>query len=130
LLRSGCFPELDQRASTPGLVAFVVAALTFCAPADGKLIRLPRLLASGLVVGRAIEFGWFATGSLADDEFDPVRVSSLTFVAPLGGTILYVATFSGARANFGIGSVAGAFSAALLSRGFRWEACDATTHPN
>ena len=110
------------------LVVAIAAALSFWALADGRLIRSPRLLASGLAVGAAIAFGWFATGWLADDEFDPVRVSSLTFVAPLGDAILYVATFSGARLNFGIGSVAGvvagSFAAALLSRGFRWEACD------
>ena len=110
------------------LVASVAIALAFWALADGKLIRSPRLLASGLAVGGAIAFGWFATGWLADDEFDPVRVSSLSFVAPLGDTILYIATFSGARVNFGIGSVAGvvagSFAAALLARGFRWEACD------
>ena len=110
------------------LVVAISAALAFWALADGKLIRSPRLLASGLAVGAAVAFGWFATGWLADDEFDPVRVSSLTFVAPLGDAILYVATFSGARLNFGIGSVAGvvagSFAAAMLARGFRWEACD------
>ncbi|TPQ39099.1 mmebrane protein [Bradyrhizobium guangdongense] len=110
------------------LVAAIGAALAFWALADGRLIRSPRLLASGLAVGAAIAFGWFATGWLADDEFDPVRVSSLSFVAPLGDTILYIATFSGARLNFGIGSVAGvitgSFAAAMLARGFRWEACD------
>ncbi|OKO86680.1 YeeE/YedE family protein [Bradyrhizobium sp. AS23.2] len=110
------------------LVASVAATLAFWALADGKLIRSRRLLLSGLAVGAAIAFGWFATGWLADDEFDPARVSSLTFVAPLGDAILYIATFSGARLNFGIGSVAGvvagSFAAALLARGFRWEACD------
>jgi len=110
------------------LVVTVAAALAFWALADGRLIRSPRLLASGLAVGAAIAFGWFATGWLADDDFDPARVSSLTFVAPLGDAILYIATFSGARLNFGIGSVAGvvagSFAAAMLARGFRWEACD------
>ncbi len=110
------------------LVVAISAALAFWALADGRLIRSPRLLASGVAVGAAIAFGWFATGWLADDEFDPVRVSSLSFVAPLGDAILYVATFSGARLNFGIGSVAGvvagSFAAAMLARGFRWEACD------
>ncbi|PSO18306.1 YeeE/YedE family protein [Bradyrhizobium sp. MOS003] len=110
------------------LVVAISAALAFWALADGRLIRSPRLLASGLAVGAAIAFGWFATGWLADDEFDPARVSSLTFVAPLGDAILYIATFSGARLNFGIGSVAGvvagSFAAAMLARGFRWEACD------
>jgi uncharacterized protein len=110
------------------LIVSIAAALAFWALADGRLIQSPRLLVSGLAVGAAIAFGWFATGWLADDEFDPMRVSSLTFVAPLGDTILYIATFSGARLNFGIGSVAGviagSFAAAMLARGFRWEACD------
>ncbi|WP_158670210.1 YeeE/YedE family protein [Bradyrhizobium guangdongense] len=110
------------------LVLSIATALAVWALADGRLMRSPRLLASGLAVGGAIAFGWFATGWLADDEFDPVRVSSLSFVAPLGDTILYIATFSGARLNFGIGSVAGvvagSFAAAMLARGFRWEACD------
>ncbi|GMP12186.1 MULTISPECIES: YeeE/YedE family protein [Bradyrhizobium] len=110
------------------LVVAISAALAFWALADGRLMRSPRLLASGLAVGAAIAFGWFATGWLADDEFDPARVSSLTFVAPLGDAILYIATFSGARLNLGIGSVAGvvagSFAAAMLARGFRWEACD------
>lgn len=110
------------------LVVSIATALAVWALADGRLLRSPRLLASGLAVGAAIAFGWFATGWLADDEFDPVRVSSLSFVAPLGDTILYIATFSGARLNFGIGSVvgvvAGSFAAAMLARGFRWEACD------
>ncbi len=115
-------------AARPALVAIIAGALGYWALADGKLIRSPRLLLSGLAVGAAIAFGWFATGWLADDAFDPVRVSSLTFVAPLGDAILYVATFSGARLNFGIGSVAGvvagSLAAAILARGFRWEACD------
>ncbi|MDN4983005.1 YeeE/YedE family protein [Bradyrhizobium sp. WYCCWR 13022] len=110
------------------LTVSIAAALAIWTLADGRLIRSPRLLASGLAVGAAIAFGWLATGWLADDEFDPTRVSSLTFVAPLGDTILYIATFSGARLNFGIGSVAGvvagSFAAAMLARGFRWEACD------
>ncbi|MDE2375986.1 YeeE/YedE family protein [Bradyrhizobium sp.] len=110
------------------LAISIAAALAWWALADGKLIRSPRLFASGLAVGAAIAFGWFATGWLADDEFDPVRVSSLSFVAPLGDAILYIATFSGARLNFGIGSVAGvvagSLASAMLARGFRWEACD------
>jgi uncharacterized membrane protein YedE/YeeE len=115
-------------AARPILVGTIATVLGVWALADGKLIRSPRLFASGLAVGAAVAFGWFATGWLADDPFDPVRVGSLTFVAPLGDSILYVATFSGARVNFGIGSVtgvvAGALAAALLARGFRWEACD------
>lgn len=110
------------------LAVSIGAALAFWALADARLIRSPRLLASGFTVGAAIAFGWFATGWIADDEFDPMRLSSLSFVAPLGNTILYVANFSGARLNFGIDSVCGVVTgslvAALLARGFRWEGRD------
>ncbi|MBR0970586.1 MULTISPECIES: YeeE/YedE family protein [Bradyrhizobium] len=106
----------------------VSLSLVGWALADGHLLRSRRLLFAGGTAGLAVAFGWFATGWLGHDEFDPDRLASLTFVAPLGNSILYVATFSGSRADFGIGSVAGvvlgSFLAALFSRGFRWEACD------
>lgn len=110
------------------LVACAAVPLLVWSLADRKLRRSPRLLWSGVAVGVAVAFGWFATGWIGNDDFDPARVASLTFVAPLGNSILYVATFSGSTAGFGIGSVAGvilgSFVAALFSRGFRWEACD------
>lgn len=109
-------------------VAFASVALAGWSLADGSLVRSPRLLLSGLAAGIAVAFGWFATGWLGGDDFDPARVASLTFVAPLGNSLLYIATFSGTRADFAIGSVGGvilgSFVAALFARGFRWEACD------
>ncbi len=120
-------PMLGTGARAILVTAFAIA-LGGWSLADGQLVRSPRLLLSGLAVGAAVAFGWFATGWLGNDDFDPARVTSLTFVAPLGNSLLYVATFSGSRADFAIGSVAGvvlgSFIAALLARGFRWEACD------
>ena len=110
------------------LVASLAVALGSWSLVDGQLVRSPRLLLSGLAVGAAVAFGWLATGWLANDDFDPARVASLTFVAPLGNSLLYIGTFSGTRADFAISSVAGvvlgSFMAALLARRFRWEACD------
>ncbi|HLZ01107.1 MAG TPA: YeeE/YedE family protein [Bradyrhizobium sp.] len=110
------------------VVGLFAAALGGWSLSDGKLVKSPRLLLSGLAVGAAVAFGWFATGWLGNDDFDPVRVTSLTFVAPLGDSLLYIATFSGSRLDFAIGTVAGvvlgSFIAALLASGFRWEACD------
>lgn len=116
------------RASRAVLVVALAGALGFWALADGQLLRSRRFLLSGIGAGAAVAFGWFATGWLAADEFDPARVASLTFVAPVGNSILYVVTFSGSHLDFGIASVAGvvlgSFAAALFARGFRWEACD------
>ena len=112
----------------PAAVSIAAVALAAWALADGRLVKSPRLLLSGLAVGSAVAFGWFATGWLGNDDFDPARVASLTFVAPLGNTVLYIATLSGSRADFAIGSVAGvilgSFVAAMFSHVFRWEACD------
>ena len=126
--------KLSNSLLAPLLGAYTRAILVPCASmgllawslADGKLIRSPRWLLSRIAAGLAVAFGWFATGWLSHDDFDPDRIASLTFVAPLGNSILYIATFSGSRADFGIGSVAGvilgSFIAALFARGFRWEA--------
>lgn len=116
------------RLARPVLVSAAVLALVIWSLADGKLLKSPRLLLSGIAVGLAVAFGWFATGWLGQDDFDPARVTSLTFVAPLGNSVLYIATMSGTHADFSIGSVAGvvlgSFAAAMFSRMFRWEACD------
>ncbi|WP_316227686.1 MULTISPECIES: YeeE/YedE family protein [unclassified Bradyrhizobium] len=112
----------------PIAVSATAVALTIWSLADGRLIKSPRLLLSGIGVGLAVVFGWFATGWLGSDDFDPARLASLTFVAPLGNAVLYIATMSGTHADFSIGSVAGvilgSFVAAMFSRVFRWEACD------
>ncbi|MGJ4940645.1 YeeE/YedE family protein [Bradyrhizobium sp. HKCCYLS1011] len=116
------------RLAQPIAVAVAAVALTAWSLADGQLVKSPRLLLAGLGVGLAVVFGWFATGWLGNDDFDPARLASLTFVAPLGNTVLYIATMSGAHADFSIGSVAGvilgSFLSAIFSRRFRWEACD------
>ena len=108
----------------PLLGAYTRAILVPCASmgllawplADGKLIRSPRWLLSRIAAGLAVAFGWFATGWLSHDDFDPDRIASLTFVAPLGNSILYIATFSGSRADFGIGSVLASYWARSLPR--------------
>jgi hypothetical protein len=85
-------------------------------------------LAAGLSVGAVVAYGWWVTGFAGDDPFDPARVESYSFVAPLGETVVYFMTASGARLDFAHGAVCGvllgAFLAALQGREFRWEAYD------
>ena len=87
-----------------------------------------RRLAGGLLVGGAIVWGWYVTGVLANDPFEPHRLESYTFSAPLGESLMYVMTMTGASLEFGIGAVAGVVAGAagtsLLQGHFRWEACD------
>ena len=43
-------------------------------------------IAAGIAVGLLIAGGWFATGYLGADDFNPAPVTSLTFVAPIADT--------------------------------------------
>lgn len=78
---------------------------------------------TGLGVGALIAAGWYVTGVLGFDEFEPVRTESLTFTAPVGNAIQYLMTYTGATADFGIvavgGVILGSFAIAI-SRG-EWE---------
>ena len=106
----------------------IAAAIAAWALLPASLRREPRKWITAVAVGLAIVWGWFATGWLADDGFGEVVQRSYTFTGPLGDTIMYAMTASGAKLNFGVGAVAGvvvgAVVAALFMREFRWEACD------
>ena len=56
----------------------------------------------GIIVGLLIAAGWFATGYLGADDFNPTPVTSLTFVAPIADTLQYVMLSTGLTLNFGI----------------------------
>ena len=100
-----------------GLIAFALAQPAFRRSLDNVL--------AGLAVGAIVVGGWFVTGYLGNDEFDPVPVESLTFIAPTGNTISYLMTFTGSTINFGIaavlGMIAGSFVYAVASGSFRIE---------
>lgn len=87
-----------------------------------------RAIGWGAAVGLAIGFAWTATQWLATESFGAVPVTAYTFARPVGETILYAMTASGATLSFGIGSVAGvwcgAFLGSLIKGHFRWEACE------
>jgi uncharacterized protein len=87
-----------------------------------------RLVLWGAAVGAAVAFAWGGTQWVAHQSFGAVPVSSFTFAAPLGESILYWMTASGSTISFGVGSVAGVWTGAFLGsliRGhFRWEACE------
>ncbi len=69
---------------------------------------------TGLGVGALIAAGWYVTGVLGFDEFEPVRTESLTFTAPVGNAIQYLMTYTGATADFGIVAVGGVIIGAFV----------------
>ncbi len=83
----------------------------------------PRHLVGGAVVGLLVAGGWYVTGHLGYDDFDPVDLASLTFIAPLGDTIQYMMLSTGLSLRFGVtvvaGILAGSLVTALASRSFQ-----------
>ncbi|MGE0734616.1 MAG: YeeE/YedE family protein [Alphaproteobacteria bacterium] len=108
------------------ILAAVVAAalLAICFSPRGLRTQL-RLVIGGIGIGLLVPAGWIVTGVLARDEFEPVPLASITFVAPVGEALQYLMIFTGATLNFGIavvgGVVLGSFAAAAATRSLRLE---------
>jgi uncharacterized membrane protein YedE/YeeE len=91
---------------------------------------------AAITVGAVVIAGWYITGVLGNDDFEPVPVESLTIISPSGNTLNYVMTYTGATINFGIavvlGVIAGSFIYAVASGSFRIETfasrSDLTSH--
>lgn len=81
---------------------------------DARFRAKPALIVGGIVVGLVIVGGWAVTGILGADDFEPVPLASMTFVAPVGNTLQYLMIFTGARLDFGISTVAGVILGAFL----------------
>ena len=98
--------------------------LVFCF--TGAAFRAsPANVAAGLIIGALAIGGWVTTGVIGNDEFEPVQLASLTFVAPVGQGLVYLMTYSGSTINFGIavvgGVIVGSFAMAKASGEFRIE---------
>jgi len=118
---AGIAPETARLVLTAlvglGLLAFAFKDREFRASRDNVL--------AGLVVGAAVVAGWYITGSLGADEFEPVPVESMSFVLPVGNALQYLMTFTGSTIGFGVatvgGVIAGAFGYAVVTGNFRLE---------
>ena len=84
---------------------FMVGAFVVAFKSGAKAPRVAAL--TGVVVGLLIAAGWYASGVIGYDEFEPVRAQSLTFTAPVGNAIQFLMTYTGASADFGIVAVGG-----------------------
>ena len=106
----------------------IAAALAAWALSGSEFRRSAQAVIWSVVVGSAIFTGWWATTQISHASFEIVSVESHTFTAPLGETVLFAMTSSGAGLTFSIGSVLGVVAGAAvgsISKGhFRWEACD------
>jgi uncharacterized membrane protein YedE/YeeE len=112
--------EATTRWIAIGLLALVLLVFVFW---KGSIFQHKKDLASGLFVGLLITAGWWVTGWLGLDEFEPAPSASFTFIAPVGETIQYSMIATGMRLGFGVtvmvGVVLGSFLAAKLFKTFR-----------
>lgn len=120
-----------------GAMAVLIAGgmLIFCFK-DAGFRGSKANVASGVVIGAMIPVGWWITGIIGNDEFDPTALNSFSFVNPSGESLQYLMTFTGTTINFGVstvgGVIVGSFLAAVASRTFHIEsfsdAGDMTRH--
>jgi uncharacterized protein len=110
----------------------IAGALVIFAFAHAPFQRAWGQIAAGIAVGLLVAAGWFTTGYLGADDFNPAAVTSLTFIAPIAEAVQYAMLSTGLSLNFGIavvgGVVAGSLVTALATGRFRWEGYTSPRH--
>jgi hypothetical protein len=112
--------------------SLIAGALIIFAFAHAPFQRAWGQIAAGLAVGGLVVAGWLATGYIGADDFNPVPVTSLTFVAPIADAVQYAMLSTGLTLNFGIAMVGGVFAGSLavaLATGrFHWQGYTSPNH--
>ena len=118
---SGLAPESVAK----GLAVIIGLALLIYTLKDKEFRTSGDSILSGLAVGLLVAGAWFVTGVVGNDDFDPVRLETLTFIAPVGNMLNYLMTWTGSTIGFGIavvfGVLAGSLVYAVTSGNFRIE---------
>ena len=106
---------VTQAVSRVLAAALIVVALILFAFAHPAFRRAPGQIAAGVIVGLLVAGGWYITGYLGADDFNPVPVTSLTFIAPIADSLQYAMLSTGLTLNFGIATVGGVFVGSLVT---------------
>ena len=117
---------LDRPALVRGIVAVLVGAgLIIFAIKGNELKRSFDNMLAGVTIGLIIPAGWYITGVVGFDDFEPLRLESYTFTGPTGDSLMYLETFSGSTISFGVaavfGVILGSFLYAILTGKFQLE---------
>lgn len=96
------------------------------------LRQSPVQLVSAVFIGLLVAAGWWVTAHIDVDDFEPARLTSLSFIGPIAESLLYLQLSAGREPGIGLalcaGVLTGALIAAVASRTARWEGFDSTSH--
>jgi uncharacterized membrane protein YedE/YeeE len=106
---------LDAAIGRLGAALIFGGTLLVFAFSDHRFRQSYGQIAAGLAVGLLVTAGWSSTGWLGADEFNPIPVASLTFIAPVADTLQYAMLSTGLTLNFGIAVVTGVVTGSLLT---------------
>lgn len=98
-----------------GLLALGLASVVWRSDAR------PMHLALAAVIGLTVPLGWFGTGVLLYDDFDPLPLQTMSFTAPWADTLFWTIASTSIPAGFGTGLVGGVLGGAFLSAVVRGE---------
>jgi uncharacterized protein len=93
----------------------LASALIIFAFAYAPFRQSPGQIAAGIIMGLLVAAGWCATGFFGADDFNPVPVTSLTFIAPIADALQYLMLSTGSTLNFGIVTVFAVFAGSLVT---------------
>lgn len=123
---------VPDRVAVWSLTAVLAGLPAIYALSSSEFRRSTPDLMGGVLVGLLVVAGWWVTGVVGDDFFDPVRLASLTFVAPIGDSLHYMMISTGISLTFGVtvvgGILLGSLVTALMTRSFRWQGFDSPRH--
>ena len=97
------------------IVGLVAGGLLFYFCFKDKNFRCStRDVVAGFLIGLSVVGAFFATGHLGDDPFEEIRVQAISYVLPLGDSLIYLMTYSGAVLTFPVALVMGTFLGSFI----------------
>lgn len=119
------FTGIDRDYSRIGITLVITLTTFWYAFKDRDFRASTHNMVSGIMIGVLVAGAWYVTGVLGADDFEPTPIEALTFIAPVGNTLSYIMTYTGAQINFGIsvvfGMLAGSFLYGIVTGSFRIE---------
>ena len=107
--------DIDPAVLALPVSVFCALALAAWCLKDSEFRENRRAVCGSVIVGLLVVAGWFVTGNIGADEFEPQPTESLSFVAAASSALIYFMTYTGATITFGVGMLMGVFVGSYLA---------------